>query len=434
MDIEKLYQIFCRFPVISTDTRKSVGNSIFFALRGEKFNGNLYAEEALRKGAQCIIADDNIAGSDKRIILVKDTLSTLQQLAAFHRSKINTNIIAVTGSNGKTTTKDLIYKVLSLKYKVCSTQGNLNNHIGVPLTILNIKSEDQFGVVEMGANHPGEIRNLCGIARPGYGLITNIGRAHLEGFGSFEGVKKAKQELYAYLQDSNGKVFVNCGDKVLMELLRNFTGEMIQYGKCEGSICSGEIIDNNPFLNMHVNVGNDNVNQSDINTRIAGDFNLENILAALTVGFYFDVNVNSMITAIRNYVPDQLRSQMVKTKSNTLFVDAYNANPTSMEAAIRNFQNYPGKNKILIIGEMAELGQASSEEHFLLISLLSQHRGSRIILVGKNFFEFSIPPEFERFPDTQTLIQWLQTNPLRNSTILLKGSRIVGLEKLIPTL
>ena len=434
MDIEKLYQLFCRFPVISTDTRKPVRNSIFFALRGEKFNGNLYVDDALRKGAEFVVADDKSVKVDSRIIPVDDTLSALQQLATFHRSKIKTKIIAVTGSNGKTTTKDLIYKVLSGKYKVCSTQGNLNNHIGVPLTILSIKSEDQFGVVEMGANHPGEIRNLCGIAQPGYGLITNIGRAHLEGFGSVEGVMKAKQELYTYLQDSNGKVFVNCGDKVLMDMLGNFTGEKIRYGNCEGSICSGEISESNPFLNIYANVGGQDGNPSDIRTRMLGDFNFENILAALAVGFHFDVNVNMMINAISDYVPDQLRLQMVKTEYNTLFVDAYNANPTSMEAAIRNFQKNPGKNKILIIGEMAELGEASEEEHLLLISLLKQLQANRIILVGKTFLKFSIPPEFGRYPDTPAMIQWLHTHPLKNSTILLKGSRVVGLEKLIPHL
>ena len=434
MDIEKLYQLFCRFPVISTDTRKPVSDSIFFALRGEKFDGNFYANDALRKGAEYVIADDKAINRDERIIIVDDTLTTLQQLAAYHRSKISTRIIAVTGSNGKTTTKDLICKVLSGKYKVCSTQGNLNNHIGVPLTILTIQSEDQFGVVEMGANHPGEIRNLCRIAQPGYGLITNIGRAHLEGFGSIEGVKKAKQELFEYLQDSKGKVFVNCDDKMLMDMLRNFTGEMIRYGNCIESICSGKITGNNPFLNIQVNTGNQNRNSFELQTRIPGEFNFENILAALTVGYYFDVNVKTMIAAINNYVPDQLRSQLVKTEYNTLFVDAYNANPTSMEMAIRNFQKNPDKNKILIIGEMAELGKTSVEEHVFLISLLKKLKGNRIILVGKNFFELSIPPEFERYPDTQALAQSIQSNPLRNSTILLKGSRIVGLEKLIPFL
>lgn len=434
MDIKKLYELFCRFPVVSTDTRKPIRDSIFFALRGEKFNGNLYADEAIRKGAVYVVADDKAVCGDKRIILVDDTLTALQQLSVFHRSQIGTSIIAVTGSNGKTTTKDLIYKVLSSKYIVCSTQGNLNNHIGVPLTILGIKPEDQFGIVEMGANHPGEIRNLCRIARPGYGLITNIGRAHLEGFGSIEGVKKAKQELYTYLQDSNGKIFVNGEDKVLMDMLGNFRGEMIRYGNCEGSVCSGEILENHPFLNLQIKPGNQKQNQFDIHTRMPGDFNFQNILAALAVGFYFNVDVAEMIKAISEYIPDQLRSQMVKTESNILFVDAYNANPTSMEAAIRNFQNNPGINKIMIIGEMAELGKASDEEHFLLISLLTQLKGNKIILVGKNFLKFSVPPEFDQYPDTQTMIQWLQANPIRNSTILLKGSRIVGLENLIPFL
>lgn len=434
MDIKKLYQLFCRFPLISTDTRKPVRNSIFFAIRGEKFNGNLYAGEALSKGAEYVVADDEAVSGDKRIIRVNDTLSTLQQLATYHRSKLKTNIIAVTGSNGKTTTKDLIDKVLSAKFKVCSTQGNLNNHIGVPLTILSIKSDDRFGVVEMGANHPGEIRNLCRITRPGFGLITNIGKAHLEGFGSFEGVLKAKQELYTYVQDSKGKVFVNCGDKVLMDLLVNFTGEKIRYGNCAGSICHGAIRESHPVLLIQVNFANQNANQYGINTSMSGDFNLENILAALTVGTYFDVNVDKMITAITDYVPDQLRSQLVKTEHNTLLVDAYNANPTSMELAIRNFQKNPGKNKMLIIGEMAELGDASEAEHLLLISMLQQMQEKRIILVGKTFFELEIPPEFMRYPDTQTMVQWLQTNPVKDATILLKGSRVVGLEKLIPYL
>lgn len=431
MDIDKLYQLFCRFPSISTDTRKPVGKSIFFALRGEKFNGNQYAYEALSKGAEYVIADDKTISGDERIIHVEDTLSALQQLAAFHRSMIHTRILAITGSNGKTTTKDLIHAVLSAKYKVRSTPGNLNNHIGVPLTVLSIKSDDEIGVVEMGANHPGEIENLCRIARPGYGLITNIGRAHLEGFGSIDGVKKAKQELYAFIGKSNGKIFVNGADNILMDMLRDFRGEMIRYGDCDGSICSGEVIENHPFIKIRVKPGKKYGNPFEISTGIPGDFNLQNILAALATGLFFKVDVHSMVSAISEYVPDQLRSQIVKTETNVLFVDAYNANPTSMEAAIRNFTNIQGTNKTLVIGEMAELGQASDEEHAALISILDQLKGHRIILVGKNFNKYDIPSEFKCFPDTDTMIQWLHSNPIRNSDIFLKGSRIIGLEKLI---
>ena len=431
MDIKNLYLLFCRFPVISTDTRKPVSNSIFFAIRGDKFNGNAYAVEALRNGAVYAVADDKSIAGDHRILIVDDTLSALQQLAAFHRSKLKSSIIAITGSNGKTTTKDLISKVLSRKYKVCSTQGNLNNHIGLPLTILSIKSDDRFGVVEMGANHPGEICNLCRIAQPGYGLITNIGRAHLEGFGSVNGVMKAKRELYEYLQVSNGKVFVNCGDQVLMDMLGNFSGEIIRYGNGEGTLCGGYVDNTDPFLSINFNPGNQTDNKLNIKTRMLGDFNLENILAALSVGYYFNVDVEKMIEAVKDYIPDMLRSQIVKTKHNTLFVDAYNANPTSMLAAIRNFQKNPGENKMLVIGEMAELGESSQAEHLALLSLLRDLNNYQVILIGKSFFNFSIPSEFMRFPDAQSAAEWFSSNPVSNANILLKGSRIVGLEKLI---
>jgi UDP-N-acetylmuramoyl-tripeptide--D-alanyl-D-alanine ligase len=431
MDIKNLYQLFCRFPVISTDTRKPVSNSIFFAIRGEKFNGNAYAVEALRKGAAYAVVDDKAVARDQRILIVEDTLSALQQLATFHRSKLKSSIIAITGSNGKTTTKDLISKVLSNKYIVCSTQGNLNNHIGVPLTILSIKPEDQFGVVEMGANHPGEIGNLCRIAQPGYGLITNIGRAHLEGFGSVIGVIKAKKELYEYLKESNGKVFVNCGDQVLMDMLGNFSGEIIRYGNGEGTICGGNVENTDPFLSINFSSGNQPGKKLNIKTRMLGDFNLENILAALSVGYYFDVDVDKIIQAVEEYIPDMLRSQIMKTKHNTLFVDAYNANPTSMLAAIRNFQKNPGENKMLVIGEMAELGESSRPEHLALLSLLSELNKYQVILIGKSFCNISIPKEFKRFSDVQAAAEWFSSNPVRDATILLKGSRIVGLEKLI---
>lgn len=434
MDIKNLYQLFCRFPVISTDTRKPVRNSIFFAIRGEKFNGNAYAAEALRNGAAYVVADDKSAGGDQRVFIVDDSLSALQQLAAFHRSKLKSSVIAITGSNGKTTTKDLISKILSEKYTVCSTQGNLNNHIGVPLTILSIKSEDQLVVVEMGANHPGEIGNLCRIAQPGYGLITNIGRAHLEGFGSVTGVMKAKRELYEYLQESNGKVFVNCGDQVLMDMLGNFSGEIIRYGNGEGTICGGDVDKTDPFLSINFNCANQPGNRFNIKTRMLGDFNLENILAALSVGYYFDVDIEKMIEAVGDYIPDMLRSQILKTKHNTLFVDAYNANPTSMLAAIRNFQKNPGENKMLVIGEMAELGEASQAEHLALLSILRELTRYSVILIGKSFFNFSIPADFMRFPDAKAAAEWLDSHPVRNATILLKGSRIAGLEKLIPYL
>lgn len=434
MSIEELYQLFCRFPVISTDTRKPVRDSIFFALRGDKFDGNAYALSALQDGAAYAVADDRTVAGDPRIILVDDTLTALQQLAAHHRSKLKSGIIAITGSNGKTTTKELITKVLSCRFSVYSTEANLNNHIGVPLTILKIKGSNQFGIVEMGANHPGEIAALCRIAQPDFGLITNIGRAHLEGFGSVEGVKKAKRELYEYLKDSHGKVFVNCGTPVLMEMLSGFPGEIIKYGNCEGTVLGGFAIKADPFLSLSISPAGQPDQRVMIKTQIPGDFNTENILAALGVGYYFGVDLKEMVKAIMEYVPGNLRSQVMKTNHNTLFVDAYNANPTSMQAAITNFMNSPGKNKILIIGEMAELGDAAETEHRNLLSELAELDAEKIFLVGNSFYSFSVPDEFMRFRNVQEISEWLAENPIKNANIMLKGSRIAGLEKLIPYL
>jgi UDP-N-acetylmuramoyl-tripeptide--D-alanyl-D-alanine ligase len=434
MSIEELYQYFCKFPAVSTDTRKSVRDTIFFALHGDKFDGNAYVVNALRDGAAYAVADAGSLAGDQRIIIVDNTLIALQNLAAYHRSQLNANIIAITGSNGKTTTKELITRVLSCKYSVCSTQGNLNNHIGVPLTILTLTSKNQFGVIEIGANHFGEIARLCRITRPGFGLITNIGRAHLEGFGSIEGVIKAKKELYEYLQEINGSVFVNCGDQVLINMLSGFRGEIIKYGNCEGSIFSGAVIKSYPFLSLKASDGNQADRPFIIKTRMPGDFNTDNILAALGVGSYFGVEIKKMVKAIADYIPDNLRSQVMKTEYNTLFIDAYNANPTSMLAAIRNFQKFPGKNKMLIIGEMAELGDASEQEHRSLLSFLEKLDIKKILLVGDSFYRLSIPTGFTCFGNVQELSEWLGLNPVRNTNILLKGSRIAGLEKLIPYL
>jgi len=324
--------------------------------------------------------------------------------------------------------------VLSCRYSVYSTEGNLNNHIGVPLTILKITESNQFSIVEMGANHPGEIAALCRIAQPDFGLITNIGQAHLEGFGSMEGVMRAKKELYEYLKDSRGRVFVNCGNPLLMEMLSGFPGKIIKYGNCEGTVLSGSAIKANPFLSLFVSPANSPDIHVRIKTRMPGDFNAENILAALCVGYYFGVDLKKMVKAVTEYIPDNLRSQFMKTRHNILFVDAYNANPTSMKAAISNFMNYPGKNKILIIGEMAELGNATESEHRSLLSALSELDAEKILLVGNSFYNFSIPGEFMRFRNVQEISEWLEKNPIKNANIMLKGSRIAGLEKLIPSL
>jgi UDP-N-acetylmuramoyl-tripeptide--D-alanyl-D-alanine ligase len=434
MSIEEIYQLFCRFPAISTDTRKPVRDSIFFALRGDKFDGNAFVLSALQNGAAYAVSDDNTIPGDPHIILVDNTLTTLQQLAAFHRSNLKSVVIAITGSNGKTTTKELITKVLSSRFLVYSTEANLNNHIGVPLTVLKIKGSDQFGIVEIGANHAGEIAALCRIARPDFGLITNIGRAHLEGFGSVEGVKKAKKELYEYLKEAHGKVFVNCGNPVLMEMLSGFPGEIIKYGNCEGTVLGGIAIKADPFLSLSISPAGQQDKRVTVKTRIPGNFNTENILAALGVGYYFGIDLKEMINNVMKYVPGNLRAQIMKTNRNTLFVDAYNANPTSMQAAISNFMNSPGKNKILIIGEMAELGDATEPEHRNLLSELAELDAERIFLVGNSFYNYTVPDEFMRFSNTQELSEWLKENPIKNANIMLKGSRIAGLEKLIPHL
>jgi len=297
-----------------------------------------------------------------------------------------------------------------------------------------MSAENQFGIVEIGANHPGEISGLCRIAQPDYGLITNIGRAHLEGFGTIEGVIKAKRELFDYLRDNRGSVFVNCNDTVLLEMLSGFQGKIIRYGNCEGTTLSGTAIKADPFLSLNINPASQPGRKISIKTSIPGDFNTDNILAALAVGTYFGVDLRKMIKAVTKYIPDNLRSQVIKTKNNTLFVDAYNANPTSMQAAIRNFQNWPGKNKMLIIGEMAELGDVSEQEHRSLLSDLDKLKINKIFLVGNSFYGLSIPAGFKHFRNVQELSEWLGSNPVKNANILLKGSRIAGLEKLIPYL
>lgn len=434
MNTQELYELFRSFSSITTDTRKSVRDSIFFALHGENFNGNKFATEALEKGAAYAVVDDQTIITGSRFILVDNTLSALQDLAAYHRSKLRSGIIAVTGSNGKTTTKELIYRILSQKYNVFSTRGNLNNHIGVPLTILSIKQEHQIGVVEMGANHIGEIIKLCHIAQPGYGLITNIGRAHLEGFGSFEGVMKAKGELYEYLNQTHGCIFVNCENTILNNMLKKFSGVIVKYGNCADTLYNAKILETYPFLSLLLTHGKNSGNHWPVKTKLVGSYNLENILAAATIGHYFSIDTEKIIRAIEAYVPELLRSQMERTKHNSIIVDAYNANPSSMEAALKDFYQHPDKNKVLILGEMKELGDSSGEEHENLIRLVQMMGFRHIFLVGEAYAGINIPGGWRRFRNVEELIPRLKKNPIQNATILLKGSRAVELEKLLPFL
>lgn len=430
MTIEQLYAYYLQNPVIVTDSRKAAPGTVFFALKGENFNGNDFAADALKNGASYAVIDEQPRFSDHRLIVVDNALQTLQQLAAFHRNKLSVPILAITGTNGKTTTKELITTVLAQKYKVQSTQGNLNNHIGVPLTLLSFKPGIEIGVVEMGANHVGEIDFLCRIAQPDLGLITNIGKAHLEGFGDLEGVIRAKSELYRFLQLRKGTVFVN-GEN---ERLKKAAGEQLTkifYGTAEGNWLRGEIADAHPFLKLRVGFPQGTL---DINTQLVGAYNFENVLAAAAVGKYFKVEPETIKTAIENYVPSNNRSQFIKSETNEIILDAYNANPTSMAAAITNFLNIDKSRKTLILGDMLELGTSSSDEHQQIVDLLAENSALRVFLVGKQFGKTRHSGNFKMFDDARQLAAFLSENKITGHLILIKGSRGIGLEKIVGSL
>lgn len=404
-----LYSIFTEHPSVTTDSRNIPEGSIFFALKGPKFDGNGYAADALNKGASFAVVDDPNVAADDRYILVSDTLQALQQLASEHREVLGTPILAITGSNGKTTTKELISRVLQRQFNVVATKGNLNNHIGVPLTLLSFDKDTEFGIVEMGANNPGEIANLCSIALPNFGIITNIGRAHLEGFGSPEGVARAKGELYDFLSAHEGKTFVRTDDETLSRMVSERDGlQTIGY-----STYDAEGFPNN----------------------LTGSFNLMNIAAAVAIGRYFGVNEEGIREAIAGYEPDNMRSQQVETGRNKVILDCYNANPSSMSAAISNLNNEAaGLPVAVILGDMGELGSYSDEEHANILRLLDAENITEQYLVGPNFAEASakIPTRANRqlFTDTAALAEYLKSAPLSGHLILVKGSRAVGLEKI----
>lgn len=427
MQIPELYTIFQQHPVVTTDSRVCPEDSLFFALKGPTFNGNKFAEKALENGCSYAIVDEWEANKTmpEQIILVDDVLTVLQKLANFHRKQFKTPVIAITGTNGKTTTKELVAAILSKEFKIVYTQGNYNNHIGVPLTLLSITKEHEIAVVEMGANHPGEIRQLCEIAEPNFGLITNVGKAHLEGFGSFQNVVKTKAELYQFLEKNNGKAFVNVNQRELLEFSSNI--DKIEYGKDDPSLfVSGSVISSYPYLEFEWRFYE---NSHRVKTRLVGDYNLENALAAITIANFFGVNLQFINEALESFVPTNNRSQLEETERNTLIIDTYNANPTSMKAALDNFVNYPLSPKALIIGEMKELGGISQTEHQQLVDLIVAHSFSKVYLVGKIFKE--IDTNFPIYENVGDLIQELQANSLSDSCILIKGSNSVQLEKVI---
>jgi UDP-N-acetylmuramoyl-tripeptide--D-alanyl-D-alanine ligase len=448
MEILEIYRKFKECGSVSTDTRSLKGGEMFFALKGENFDGNEYALKALEAGAAYAVVDRESAvasSCDPRLVKVEDTLKTLQDLARWHRSMTIVDgkpltVIALTGTNGKTTTKELIREVLSVKYRVTATEGNLNNSIGVPLTLLKISSETQLAVVEMGASHPGDIKELVEVALPDYGLITNVGKAHLLGFGSFEGVMNTKGELYDYLRRTSDKVFINVDNPHLCRMAseRNLQSDperpyslLIPYGvEYHGAVVLPSS-PQNPFLRIEMPDG------AMIQTNLVGAYNADNVMAALEVGRHFGVSFEEASAAIAAYVPSNNRSQMVRTETNTLIVDAYNANPTSMEAALTNFSTIEAQKKVALLGDMLELGEESLNEHVKVLLLALGCGLDKICLVGKEFRNAlgSLScAEAISFLSSDELAIWLEENPVNDSAVLIKGSRGTRMEKVIQKL
>lgn len=426
MNISDLYELYLAHPHITTDSRNCPSNSIFFALKGDNFNGNQYALQALEKGAAYAIIDEPLQIHDARCIVVDNVLLTLQDLARFHRKKLTIPVLGITGSNGKTTTKELCAAVLRQKYKVHYTKGNLNNHIGVPLTILGITPDVEFAIIEMGANHPGDIQELVEIALPNYGIITNVGRAHLEGFGSFEGVIKTKKELYDYILKANGKIFIDSDNSYLQEMALGTN--QISYGTNYENYVSGRIKQVSPFVSFEWTKNDDSTYF--IQTALIGEYNLSNLLAAVAVGVYFGVSALQCKDGIEAYVPENNRSQYMKTSKNELILDAYNANPTSMEAAIRNFKNITTSlPKMLILGDMFELGKEAQNEHQKIVDLLALLQFDKVCLVGSLFSQTK--SNFTTLTNGDELVAYLQEKDFQGLSILIKGSRSMKMERVV---
>jgi UDP-N-acetylmuramoyl-tripeptide--D-alanyl-D-alanine ligase len=436
MQIEELYKLYLASTGITTDTRKIAKGNLFFALKGDKFNANEFAETALNKGAAYVIVDELVEPKWKkkygaRFILLRNVLRTLQQLAGYHRQQLKCPVLAITGSNGKTTTKELIAAVLSKKYKTFATKGNLNNHIGVPLTLLSIKGYSaEFAVIEMGANHQGEIESYCEYTKPDYGLITNIGSAHLEGFGGIEGVLKGKTELYRDIASRNGQVFINSESETLVsnwQLAIGNNTNAITYGKAADAYCKGEIKTSTEFLTV-VTEG------VEIKTNLVGDYNFENVMSAICVGKYFGVELPLIKEAIENYTPTNNRSQKIVEGTTTIILDAYNANPSSMLEAIKNFEKLEAENKVAILGQMMELGEYSRAEHEKIFAATENLQNTKRVFVGAGFeFVNQLPAtrSIKWFETTEDLAAWYRQQQFENTSILIKGSRKNELEKIL---
>ena len=426
METAKLHKLFLECYSVSTDTRKIEKNDIFFALKGDNFNGNIYAEIAINSGAKYAIIDEAEFNTSSQTILVDNVLEILQNLATFHRNYLKIPIIALTGSNGKTTTKELINAVLSQKYQTTATIGNLNNHIGVPLTLLSMTRDTEIGIVEMGANHLKEIEFLCNITKPDYGYITNFGKAHLEGFGGMEGVIKGKSEMYDYLIANDKPIFVNANDAIQFEKTKD--ANRFSFGDhIEGTDVSINFIEAQPFVKCLYN-------SLEIESKLIGDYNFNNIAIAITIGNYFNVNDLSIKKAIESYIPTNNRSQIINKGSNKIILDAYNANPTSMRAALLNFEKQNG-HKIAILGDMFELGEDAKKEHQHIADLAISLNIDQIIFIGENFYNSKINVQkgtlFKSFEDFKNNFDFSE---IEKRTLLIKGSRGMALERILELL
>lgn len=424
MTIEELYGIYLAHPTVETDTRKIKKDSLFFALKGPNFNGNNYVKQAFDAGAAYCICDEQTAIDNTRIVYVNDVLDTLQKLAKYHRSQFNIPFIAITGSNGKTTTKELIHEVLSTTFKCYTTKGNLNNHIGIPITILSVKKDAEIAVIEMGANHQKEIEGYCLYTMPTHGLITNCGKAHLEGFGGVEGIKKGKGELYDYISKTEGTIFINNDYEYLQQMSVDINNK-ISYGTLDAT-CVGEAKQGGHFLEVEIKNGAEiNI----IKTQLAGNYNLPNVMGAVCIGKYFKVADENIKSALEAYTPTNSRSQIIQKETNTILLDAYNANPSSMKVAIENFAQMKGENKIVILGGMMELGEESLKEHASLIEMLSSYSWKQVVVAGKDFI--NLPAAFLKFNNASEIAAWFKEQQFTNATILIKGSRSMAMEKVL---
>lgn len=430
MTIATLYKIFLDHPTICTDTRKIEDGCLFFALKGVNFNGNLFAQQAIGKGAAYAIIDEQTE-ENEQLILVEDVLTTLQQLANYHRKQFDIPVIAITGSNGKTTTKELLFAVLNSHYPTHTTKGNFNNHIGVPLTLLSMPITSKVAIIEMGANHVGEIDFLCKIVEPTHGLITNVGEAHLEGFGSFDGVKQAKGELYRYLENNRGLAFINGNEAHLKEMAGRKLYQVI-YIKSETPNLSvpffeTKFVEAKPLVKIAYLSKKGKLKS--IKSQLIGNYNFNNIMTAVTLGRYFKVPFKKIKAAISHYQPSNNRSQIIEKGNNKFLLDAYNANPTSMAKALESFESYKGKKKIAILGDMLELGGYSEDAHTKILEL-AEKLELKVITVGKEFKKVK-KESWKKFTTTQELKEWFNQNSFKNTFFLLKGSRAIGLEVLL---